>query len=51
MIMNFCRTAVALLAALAGQAFASQLTKDGRAAAVLIVPDSAPQARAAAERI
>lgn len=40
-----------LLAATAGQLDAAQLVREGRPAAVLIVPDSASQAESAAERI
>jgi hypothetical protein len=42
---------LAFTACLAGSAPAAQLTRDGKPAAVLIVPDSAAQARSAAERI
>lgn len=43
--------AVFLLGAAAQRSEAAQLTRDGRPAAVLVVPDSSVQAQAAAERI
>jgi hypothetical protein len=51
MIPRICRLTLALTAALSATAFAAQLTQDGKPAAVLIVPDSAAQARSAAERL
>jgi hypothetical protein len=51
MIARISRLALALIVGCAIDASAAQLTKDGRPAAVLVVPDSAAQARSAAERL
>ena len=51
MMPRISRLTLALLAAGLANAFAAQLTREGRPAAVLVVPDAAPQARSAAERL
>src|SRR5687767_10836147 len=45
-----CAVALLCSAVVAGS-FAAQLIRDGRPAGVLVVPEAAPQARTAAERI